>query len=262
MIKAECDRCGKQEQTPGSQVSIFGPMSKTKLPDGWRRVGIPEPDPAVQGDVKELCPRCLDALRKFFEGDGAVPGLLESETLNGVEDVFRDAVRAGRNGCIAHGGPDCICPPETCDGCNHARHAAGECAVVYAGDRCECDEPLKDPRPNLTERARKIAAGELCVCAGVGFGTEDCPAHHPNGVAEGTHLPCQLNENGDCPGIFRRGMFPEHMERWHKVKVSERSKPCPYCPAFFDGIMLTGQHIAKAHPGDWQAWIDGGQNAG
>lgn len=257
MIKAECDRCGTQEQTPGSQVSIFGPMSKTKLPDGWRRVGIPEPDPAVQGDVKELCPRCLDALRKFFEGDGAVPGLLEPEAL---EDVFRDAVRAGRNGCIAHGGPDCICPPQTCLDGKHITTEETHPRCVRCG--ASPFDAEADPRPNLTERARKIAAGELCVCAGVGFGTEDCPAHHPNGVAEGTHLPCQLNENGDCPGIFRRGMFPEHMERWHKVKVSERSRPCPYCPAFFDGIMLTGQHIAKEHPGDWQAWIDGGQNAG
>lgn len=254
MIKAECDRCGKQKETDGQEkarISVMLPPPfaaiQPRLPEGWRRVVIPAEDEAVQGERKELCAECVNALRQFFEGDGAVPGLLEPETLAAVEAAAAQ-----------------------CDGCTHAPHAAGACSVVWMGDRCECDEPVGvDPRPNLTARAEKIATGgngvrsERCTCAGVGFGTEDCVPHHPDGLEKGTHLKCQQDDGaGECPGIYRRGMFPEHMERWHGIKVAEGSKACPYCPEIKKYITELGPHIAKDHPGDWQAWIDGGQKPG
>ncbi len=285
MIKAQCDRCGKQAETSGSVVGLtIGIMQtrQTKLPQGWHRVPEPVDDERIEWPRRELCPECVEALRDFFRGDGAVAGLLSPETIASADECPECGDTGACNGgpCpLSHaveveqaGGPSRVAA--------EAPHAETPDEAPLLCPRCGTDISdyddddfvyrTGDERPYCSgecvvaahRAALKIAAGELCVCAGVGFGTEDCPAHHPNGVAEGTHLPCQLNENGDCPGIFRRGMFPEHMERWHKVKVSERSKPCPYCPAFFDGIMLTGQHIAKEHPGDWQAWIDGGQNAG
>lgn len=276
MIMAKCDRCGTEEETSGRAVEmVINPLlrkTETRLPAGWHRVAEPVDDERIEWPRRELCPACVTALRKFFEGDGAVPGLLSVETLDEKAEEFRDAVRAQRRGCIAHGGPDCVCPPE------ELSHDTPECPFCprpgyqltndhvreVHPDRWDAWAELEgvDPRPNLTERARKMASGQRCVCAGAGFGTEDCPMHHPNGVAEGTHLPCQMNESGECPGIFRRGMFPEHMERWHGVKIAPGSKPCPFCPEIVSGMMKIGQHIARAHPGDWQAWNDSGQRAG
>jgi hypothetical protein len=230
MIK--CDRCGTEEETKGTTVAAPPLMAamvpafrETALPDGWRRPTLPQRDGSAW--KKDLCPGCVNALWLFMEGDGAVPGLLEPETLAEVEAAA-------------------------------------------------------DPRPHLTARAVEIAGGEKCTCgpgrphratcpvrcscAGVGFGTEDCVPHHPDGLERGTHLKCfqagQPETAGDCPGIYRRGMFAEHMERWHGITLAERSKPCPYCAEISQGIMQLGQHIAKEHPGDWQAWIDGGQKAG
>lgn len=237
MIK--CDRCGTEEETKGTTVAapplmaaVVPAFRETALPDGWRRPTLPQRDGSAW--KKDLCPGCVNALWLFMEGDGAVPGLLEPETLDAKAEEFRDAVRAERRGCIAHGGPDCVCEPE-------------------------------DPRPNLTARAERIARGDLgqrCTCAGVGFGTEDCVPHHPDGLEKGTHLKCFQDSEGECPGIYRRGLFREHMERWHGIKVAERSKPCPYCAEITSGVMELGPHIAREHPGDWQAWIDGGQKAG
>lgn len=303
MIKAQCDRCGKQAETSGSVVGLtIGIMQtrQTKLPQGWHRVPEPVDDERIEWPRRELCPECVEALRDFFRGDGAVAGLLSPETIASVEEragctcpkpeeprppcplhevgmddveaVFRDAIRAERRGCIAHGGPDCICPPEElphdtpeCPFCPRPGYQlTNEHIREVHPDRWDEWAELEgvDPRPNLTERARKLASGQLCVCAGVGFGTEDCPAHHPNGVAEGTHLPCTYGREGDeCPGIFRRGMFAEHMKRWHEIPIAPGSLPCPYCSDIHPSPNLGG-HIAKAHPGDWQAWIDGGQNAG
>ncbi|AXH49452.1 hypothetical protein SEA_CROSBY_64 [Streptomyces phage Crosby] len=228
MIKAECDRCGKQAETRGNasaKISVMLPPPFTavlpKLPEGWRRVELPADDERVQGERKELCEGCVNALRQFFEGDGAVPGLLEPESLPELMQTDREILATLED----------------------------------------------DPRPNLTARAEQIASGgvrsERCTCAGAGFGTEDCVPHHPDGLAKGTHLKCfQAAGEGECPGIYRRGMFAEHMSRWHRIPVAEKSKPCPYCATIASGIMELGPHIAAEHPGDWQAWIDGGQKAG
>ncbi|WIC89213.1 hypothetical protein SEA_BOGOTA_63 [Streptomyces phage Bogota] len=245
MIKAECDRCGTQKETDGLTLAI--PMlARPGLPEGWRRVVIPAADEAVQGERKELCERCVNALRQFFEGDGAVPGLLEPESLERVTVHLEETGEPGAE------------------------------YRVTAIDGCTCPQP-EEPRPpcslherpNLTARAEKIATGgngvrsERCTCSGVGFGTEDCVPHHPDGLEKGTHLKCfQDAGEGECPGIYRRGMFAEHMSRWHRVPVAEKSKPCPYCATIASGIMELGPHIAAEHPGDWQAWIDGGQKAG
>lgn len=113
-IKAECDRCGAQEPAP-EQIRVL--PGWRVLPKAWERVIIQAETEGVQGERKELCPACVAALRLFFEGDGAVPGLLEPATLDAVvrpEDAGRalwpvpDA-EPEPQGCIAHGGPDCIC---------------------------------------------------------------------------------------------------------------------------------------------------------
>lgn len=215
MIKAECDRCGKQQETDGLAVAL--PMiARPRLPEGWKRLVIPAEDEAVQGERKELCPECVNALRAFFTGDGKVPGLLEPESL-----------------------PDAR-PTTT--------------ITVFGKLVPEGVEVLGVDNGVRSER---------CTCSGVGFGTEDCVPHHPDGLEKGTHLKCfQDSGEGECPGIYRRGMFAEHMSRWHRIPVAEKSKPCPYCATIASGIMELGPHIAKEHPGDWQAWIDGGQKAG
>ncbi|AWY07546.1 hypothetical protein SEA_LAZERLEMON_63 [Streptomyces phage LazerLemon] len=327
MIKAECDRCGKQKETEGAErVRIVLPQPfgayMPRLPEGWRRVALPAEDEAVQGERKELCAECVNALRKFFEGDGAVPGLLEPETLDDVDadlctcpqpqvprppcplhesveikqnTIMRPECLAGQHetdpagdpedpacrycgtlpdrpqGCIAHGGPDCICGPEEMRQLYHPERPHD-----FVGDEDTCTISRDCPvtwgeftawrKQNEPERVKRDDRTRHCTCAGVGFGTEDCAVHHPDGLEKGTHLKCFRNDSGDtageCPGIYRRGMFAEHMERWHGLKVAPETKPCPYCTHTERYITELGPHIAKEHPGDWQAWIDGGQTAG
>lgn len=336
MILVKCDRCGAEEETgdvtagvPGG--TLPGVFRKVVLPDAWQRAKVPAEDGSAW--EKHLCPKCVNALRQFFQGDGAVDGLLSPSMLARAEETehthnfdrlhglcrcgstYQDVLdrhplrEAGLNaipaqgsgaaavdrvmneavtdpgqlgqalwpdperfascpfcpgvskhtdlnehirlqhedrwpewaelagvdkrpqGCIAHGGPDCICDDQ--DG--------------YTGQ-------MEDSRPNLTARAELISSGKRCTCAGVGFGTEDCTMHHPDGVQAGTHLPCTYGQNaGECPGIFRRGLFHEHMGRWHGIKVHPSSEPCPYCSDIHPGSRL-GEHIAKDHPGEWSAW--------
>jgi len=265
MIKAECDRCGQQEQTPDVSGRVtLGMRVETPLPGGWREVALRD---AMNDEVApqrwQLCSPCVNAFLSFFENDGAVPGLLEPESL--PELNFQEC-------------PFCTGEAQYGVLSEHIKAVHPDRWPTWAELE---DEPKReltilnpaaarllaaDPRPNLTERARKLSRGDRtrhCTCAGVGFGTEDCAVHHPDGLKDGTHLKCMVDaEEGECPGIYRRGMFSEHMERWHGVKIAEGSKPCPYCPDIYSGIMKLGQHIAAAHPGDWQAWCDGGSKTG
>lgn len=193
MIKAECDRCGKQAETLNGTVKMaVGLLSRVEvpLPKDWRRVEVPALEPEEVAERKELCPGCVNALRAFFEGDGAVPGLLEPETLKALQDM------------PVH--------PEA-----------------------------QDPRPNLTARAERVASGNIPV------GT--------------TTAPCPNAGDGLCDGRYRRGELHEHMLTEHGVRVSKRSVQCPYCVEIQPRSNV-GAHIASAHPGDWQAWNDGGQH--
>src|ERR1044072_5252522 len=196
-IMAKCDRCGFLADTDGR---VRG--ARPRLPDLWHRVAEPVDDEAVEWPVRHLCPECVNALRKFFQGDGEVPGLLSVETLEGIGE--------------------CTCP--------QPQEPRPLCPVH---ERVELEATAPDPRPNLTERARKLAGGEKsrhCTGAGAGFGTEDCAVHHPEGLEQGTHLKCYQDPDGrECPGLFRRGMFREHMERWHGIPVAEGSVQCPFC---------------------------------
>lgn len=248
MIKAECDRCGRQEEVNASVVAVPGIafMREPALPEDWRRVAFPVAEPGAKDERKHLCERCVNALALFLVGDGAVPGLLEE---------------AGQERVVVH-------LEET--------GVAGAEYRVASIDGCTCPKPVEptppcpvheqDPRPNLTERAERIAGmktGQRCVCAGAGFGTEDCPLHHPDGLEKGTHLKCYQDPEGkECPGIYRRGLFREHMSRWHGIPVAEGSKACPYCAEITKGITQLGPHIAKEHPGQWELWRSGGQIAG
>jgi hypothetical protein len=308
MIKAECDRCGTQQDAPDTSGRLtLGMRVETPLPVDWREVKMRDPfDDAVIGRLWQLCGGCVNAFLSFFENDGAVPGLLEPVTLEALQGAM------GRpEGRIGQLEPVETPPERKAEPCPDGQHHTADPALTGACVRCgwtwaetlaravdpaETDaapatvdrvvrEAVTDPgqlgaamwpdprpeggedagtasamwdgedvTPNLTARARLIASGKRCVCAGAGFGTEDCPMHNPDGVAKGTHLPCQQDQGkGECPGIFRRGLFHEHMERWHGVPVHRDSEPCPICPDILPGGRL-GEHIANMHPGDWQAW--------
>jgi hypothetical protein len=272
MIKAECDRCGRQAEVNGSVIAVPGVafMREPALPENWRRVTFPAVVEGEKDQRKHLCGRCVNALLLFLVDDGAVPGLLEDEGSGRVTVRLEETGVAGAEYRVAAiEGCTCPQPVEPTPPCPLHRPVCevtgNHTAAPGEGGVCQHCGAVYDERPNLTERARKLAAGERakCTCAGVGFGTEDCVAHHPEGLAKGTHLKCYQDPEGkECPGIYRRGMFREHMQRWHGVPVAEGSKPCPFCATIEPGIMRLGQHIAKEHPGDWQAWCDGGSVTG
>lgn len=272
MIKTECDRCGRQEEVNGSVVAVPGVafLREPQLPEGWHRVAFPPVEKGGKDQRKHLCDRCVNALRLFLVGDGAVPGLLEVDGAQRVTVRLEETGVAGAEYRVA-AIDGCTCPqPEQprppCPLHRPVCEVTGtHTAAVDKPGVCQHCGEVYDERPNLTERARKLAGGRAgrCTCAGVGFGTEDCAVHHPEGLERGTHLKCYQDPEGkECPGIYRRGMFREHMERWHRIPVAEGSKPCPFCAVIEPGIMRLGQHIAKVHPGEWQAWCDGGSVAG
>jgi hypothetical protein len=148
MIKTECDRCGKQQETEGATVKVaVGLLSRVEipLPEDWRRVDFPE------RGRKELCPGCVEALYAFLEGDGAVAGLLEPETLEAAE-----AISMGERG-----GQLVVCPEREA--------VAGECGGWYE-------------RGRITEHMQEHHAG--------GGGRGRCPycAHHGPSPMIGQHV--------------------------------------------------------------------------
>jgi hypothetical protein len=231
MIKAQCDRCGKQEDTPGGVVNIRGrglveQQAFPRLPKGWRRIEVPAAEVGAMASTKETCSACLDALRAFYSGDGAVAGLLEPETLERVEEEHEhDFDRL-------HG--MCRCGSTYAD--------VLERTATMNKDGVEVAE--SDPRPNLTERARKIATGKATVSEAAGL----------LAVGEMT-APCPNAGDDFCDGTYQRGEFHWHMRSVHGVPVAEGSQPCPFCSSIYPGEKL-GAHIADEHPGEWQAWAD------
>lgn len=61
MIK--CDRCGIEEETDGA-VFAGSFVLRPRLPEGWRRVGVPMPD--GERREKELCPADVKTLWFMF----------------------------------------------------------------------------------------------------------------------------------------------------------------------------------------------------
>lgn len=249
MQVVRCDRCGdehREEKRPSSSVW----SAPVKLPRAWRRVAFPEPDGSAWN--RELCERCVNALRLFLVGDGAVPGLLEHDALVAAECMCPKP-QEPTPPCPIHGlepeeepEPEHEkAPPEDDGGREHEHlfvHSIGpcRCGSTYE-DVLARTAALNDPRPNLTARAEKIASGRIPV----GEKLATCP--------EG---------DGRCSGMYERGDFHGHMQRCHGVKVMDGSRKCPYCPDVASSMLELGPHIAKEHPGDWQAWVDGGQHPG
>lgn len=252
MIKAECDRCGKQEETSGRAVEmVINPLlrrTEVRLPQLWHYVAEPVDDEAVEWPRRALCPECVNALRQFFQGDGAVPGLLSMEVLEVVE----------RTGCLCPKPvePTPPCPVHT--GPPELDHDTPECPFCplpgyqLTNEHVREEHPDRwdewaelegvDPRPNLTERARKITAGEMRV--------SEASQMIPVGQ---TWAVCPNASDTTCAGTYRRGEFHDHMKFAHGVPVAVDSEPCPYCPDIHPGSKL-GAHIAKAHPGQWELW--------
>src|ERR1044072_9701132 len=96
-IMAKCDRCGFLADTDGR---VRGP--RPRLPDLWHRVAEPVDDEAVEWPVRHLCPECVNAQRKFFQGDGEVPGLLSVETLEGIGECTCPQPQEPRPLCPVH----------------------------------------------------------------------------------------------------------------------------------------------------------------
>src|ERR1044072_8197611 len=96
-IMAKCDRCGFLADTDGR---VRG--ARPRLPDLWHRVAEPVDDEAVEWPVRHLCPECVNALRKFFQGDGEVPGLLSVETLEGIGECTCPQPQEPRPLCPVH----------------------------------------------------------------------------------------------------------------------------------------------------------------
>lgn len=283
MIKAECDRCGKQETVIGGErmkIMLPAPFGAyaPRLPANWKRVGIPADEEGIQGERKELCAECVNALRAFFEGDGAVPGLLEPENLPRVlehdtpecpycprpgyqltrehlqechpkQRVERECncpqPQAARPPCPVHEVPQAPCA----DG-KHNMPAGSDACIRCGRTWAEfVAESGEDSRPNLTERARKIVSGEMRVSEAaelipVGQTWMVCPAP-PAGVGYG------------CEGRYERGKLREHMEDEHGVKVAEGSDQCLFCK-HIGPVASLGSHVAAEHPGDWERWRSGG----
>lgn len=289
-----CDRCGAEvtEEKPKG-TGVFSFAAGGPLPREWRRVAFPEPDGSAWG--RELCPSCVNALRMFLEGDGAVPGLLEADALAMAERCSCPKPQAPVPPCPVHAAdpedepePQHEKAPEEDDGGREHEHMFDRmhglcrCGSTYEDvlartkalnappvlehDTPECPYcPLRgfqytamhirevhpdlwegwcddqDPRPNLTARAAKLASGNIRV----GSMTAPCP--------EG---------DGRCSGLYERGQLHEHMSRCHGIIVARKTRQCPYCTDLYDYMTQLGPHIAKEHPGEWQAWIDGGQKPG
>lgn len=62
-IMIRCDVCGAEEETDGVMIPapVMGlPFLRPKLPEGWRRAGVPMPD--GERREKEICPDDLRSL--------------------------------------------------------------------------------------------------------------------------------------------------------------------------------------------------------
>lgn len=205
MIKAECDRCGAQVQTERAAVKVAaGLLTRIEIPipEGWQRVAFPLPDAKPEEQRKELCPKCVNALLGFLEGDGKVPGLLEPETLAEVEA-----------GCT------CPQPEEPRPPCTVHASMGPDGIVVEAIEN--------DPRPNLTERAEAVTAGLMrCPeredrereCSGWyerGKLTEHMQEKHNGGGGRGRCPYCAYHGPSPLVGAHVAKDHPGRYEEWH-----------------------------------------------
>jgi hypothetical protein len=247
MIKVECDRCGTQKQTERAAVKVaVGLLSRVEIPipEEWRRVDLPAEKPGAQPERVELCSRCVNALRQFMTGDGAVPGLLEPESLAAAD---------------AEAGPQC-------GNCGHPEHTDGVCVAAVIGDqgagRCMCTEELAELGDEnarrvlgLTERAQKLASGSLRVSEAREVVADVKAAERP----DSSFLECPEADpaNRACGGFYPRGRLTEHMQAAHGGGGGTR--PCALGCGERVPNPTMGQHIAKAHPGEYEKWRSDGQ---
>lgn len=262
MIKAECDRCKTQLPAPDDRFPS-GLVNNVPLPDGWRRVFMPYPDAMnVQAEERwELCEKCVNDLRTFLDTDPA--GLLPL-AVSGVE----------RTGCIAHGGPDCVCTKTD----EAARKPVD--VTKYEDSRWPWAVVETHPTPDREHvsvrcaehgwsTARSFRGSEMNPTT-VGNWIEEAMSIHMDTTYHATPrdgtanvLACTLYEpGGECVGHYDRGKFPEHARRYHpaasgpkKTDMANGGTPCPFCSGSYVSAKI-GQHVAAKHPGKWQEWAD------
>lgn len=104
MIK--CDVCGIEEETDGVMLPnpLTGPLPipflRPRLPEGWRRTGVPMPD--GERREKELCPADVKTLWALF---GIAP---QAEPDECVRCGHPAGSHKGAAGCVERGGA-CSC---------------------------------------------------------------------------------------------------------------------------------------------------------
>lgn len=228
-IKAQCDRCGAL-----AEVIAREGRGGVQIPEDWREVKMRHPsDTAVVHQVRQLCPRCVTAFAQFFDGDGAVDGLLEKASLTPVDEEHE--------GWAGH-----LAPPEPEEEHEHdfdRLHGLCRCGSSY-GDVMARTAALNgevDDRDGV-DVLRFAGVDPAAPFGGripVGQKTATCPAVDAK----------------TCLGVYTRGELHQHMEREHGVAVAPDSDGCPFCGNIMKKSAV-GAHIAQEHPGDWQAWSD------
>lgn len=218
----KCDRCAALEPSSGLVMGGFGKFSGPRLPDAWKRVVLPPEVSGVAPETLELCGGCVNALREFLASPGEDAG---PESTPGADSCTCPRPVQPRTPCPDHE----LTGEENRDpDAMQKRHHPAE-LHDFSGDQDACLCPGCD-----------LTWGEY-----TGLQRRECPVASLDG----------------CRGWYPVGRLDEHMADVHGPRPAG-AKQCPYCPEELDGIVPLGQHIARAHPGDWQAWRDSGQKAG
>lgn len=222
MLKSECDRCGSSAPV---QVEK-GFVARVPLPEGWQLVVIRPREEAVEGLKAELCERCVNALKAFFAGAGLDAGDDEPE------------------GCIAHGGPDCICDDrdDYTGQLEPALELEHEHDFETVDGRCICGSTYDDVMARTESanlrmrvegqeercaRGQHLVASESPQCPACGVTapgpTVGGPVTRPGAVASVIPLPfadwqkCPRGAEGKCMGWYARGALDDHMAGSHGV---------------------------------------------
>lgn len=97
-VMIKCDACGAEEETDGVMLAapVMGlPFLRPKLPEGWRRTGVPMPD--GERREKELCP---DDLKRLW----ALLGIEVPPDEVCVRCEHSSDMHSGAHGCVDQGG--------------------------------------------------------------------------------------------------------------------------------------------------------------